>query len=1629
MNPINYFRRWLRCAVAALLVLSSFTLNAAPPSNDNFAASTLLTGASGTRSGTNLEATGQLNEPDHGGGSSGFSVWYRWVAPSSGVFVFDTEGSDFDSVLAIYTGGNLAGLVEVGSAFGDVFFDEPAKVFFTATAGTTYRIAVDGWSGDTGEEGNIVLNWKLSPGPVNDFFSAARVITGAGGSVDATNAAATKEVGEPDHAGDAGGASVWYEWTAPGNGSASFAAEGSYSGIVAVYTGGSLATLVEVASGLGVVGFPATQGVVYKIAIDGEGGDVGGGQLEWSLLGDHNNFANALVLTGGEGTRADTNEGANAEANEPEHGGASAGSRATMWYRWTAPASGLVRFGAEHRVGFGDFGVNRFVVAVYTGSSLNALTLVTQSGETNGFQNDAVIFPATAGTEYRIAVDSPFFNDGGLFTLSWVQAGPPSNDSLANAQVLAGAAGQVSAVMIGSTLESGESVGGENYGSVFYRFTAPAAGVFSMNLAVGEFGQTVIEVKAVEGSGANLFAPLNGTGRVGVAAGDVVTVSVAADPYQYPKFNLSYQFSSGVSLFDQTMDESIFLERTGQTGALTVTRTGATSRTASVAIIPKTGTGFAEQGTHFTLSEATLNFAVGETQKVVTVSMLNNTATEGPLRLSLELGPVSNAVVQPQLVVATRFDDEDDPANNRIVNATELSGASGTMAATTVGADPEFDTDPGYIETEESFGPLQFKAAETVWYRWTAPAAGPIAFKAEQFADVQYEIVLAVFDGTARTANLIASGEGNGGFDEAVIAQTAWVAEAGQTYYVAVAAYNVSAVSSVGIPFDLSWSSPAAGLVSVADVTVTEGMDANAVVTISRTNGAAAFDVEFEVFPDGGTAVEGEDFTAVTQTVSFGAGETSKTVSVPILNDTLTEDAELGLLGETFTVGISSESADVFIERSPARVTILDDEAGGIVSLDPAGDDLETAMEDSGAFGVRVIRQGITSGSSTVSFAVTAGTATADDATLVSGTVTFAAGETEKFISIPITDDTLDEPNETLTLTLSSPGAGTTLGQKATAVLTIVDDDIPGVLAFSAATLSVAEDAAAATLTVARTIGSDGAVSASFAVTAGTAGDGDVSLAGGTVSFAHGETSKTISVPLNDDFIDEVDETFTVTLSAPTAGASIGTQAGTVVTIVDDDIPGVLAFPSSAAVIPEDNETFNLFVGRTVGTDGPVSVSYTVVAETAVPGVHFIAASGTLNFAHGEANKAVLFQILNNEFDEEDVTLTVTLSAPTNGASLGAISSVAMTITDNDTFAAENTLFSAPLMQAGVMKGLLTLKTTSTGKVTAQALIGAVKYSFAGTLAADGRATLVVKKRDEADKTLAFHIGGSQVVGTLNDGQGNLYTIDGAEKDTGTKAAPVAMAGNYTAVIKTDAAPNGGLPANTFPQGRGWISVKVAADGKTKLNGKLADGTTLTFGGALNANDALPVFAPLYAKKSGSVGFTLVFDFEQTATDVTAENVRWVRPLNLKDKGYPAGWPAGISAQLEGSKFVVPAKPSVKNPTPVYVLGTHNLVGLIAPAAAQITLSEGGLANVLANNVTVNAKSVVTVGLPAGGFSGATGLAMKLKPSGEFSGAFIHPLNNKQAKFSGVVLQKTFGASGFFVSPFGKSGAIDMLSE
>jgi hypothetical protein len=249
------------------------------PGNDSFASATSATGSSWTLSGSNVDGTSEVGEPSHAGSAPAKSVWWFWTAPSTGTCTLSTSGSAFDTLVAVYQGTSVGALSAVASNDNSASGVTTSSVSFPVTLGSVYRIAVDGKSGASG---SITLRGSVTvPGPSNDTFANAVSLSGNTFTVSGSNVGATSELSEPRHAGQRGGKSVWWSWTAPSSGTLTVATTSStFDTLLGVYTGSVVGSLARVGSNddesrslrTSRVTISVVAGTIYRIAVDGYGG-------------------------------------------------------------------------------------------------------------------------------------------------------------------------------------------------------------------------------------------------------------------------------------------------------------------------------------------------------------------------------------------------------------------------------------------------------------------------------------------------------------------------------------------------------------------------------------------------------------------------------------------------------------------------------------------------------------------------------------------------------------------------------------------------------------------------------------------------------------------------------------------------------------------------------------------------------------------------------------------------------------------------------------------------------------------------------------------------------------------------------------------------------------------------------------------------------------------------------------------------------------------------------------------------------------------------------------------------------------------------------------------------------------
>jgi hypothetical protein len=357
---------------------------AAKPSNDSFSNSVLFSGISGTTQGTNIGATAQSGEPAVSTVSN--SVWWRWNPGIAGAATIDTEGSDFDTILSVYTGTAVGSLTLVARNDNQET-RQTSRVSFTAAAGNTYYIGVTGFDGASG---SINLRWLIEGSDA--IGPALTIISHSNGAVVSTNLVTLRGTATDAENGGNGVRSVTVNGVRASGGTAAGFGVVNWTATVSLHGGAN--TIVIVATD----NSPRrnTNSLTFTLI-----------STDQSPVNDH--FSNATTLTGVSGATTGNNALATLESAEP------GGATTTLWWRWDPPIDSTATFDTTGS-GFDT------VLSVYTGNAVGVLTRVAEDDDGGGDLTSRVSFLARRSLAYFIRVGSATAATGNI-ALHWSSIG------------------------------------------------------------------------------------------------------------------------------------------------------------------------------------------------------------------------------------------------------------------------------------------------------------------------------------------------------------------------------------------------------------------------------------------------------------------------------------------------------------------------------------------------------------------------------------------------------------------------------------------------------------------------------------------------------------------------------------------------------------------------------------------------------------------------------------------------------------------------------------------------------------------------------------------------------------------------------------------------------------------------------------------------------------------------------------------------------------------------------------------------------------------------------------------------------------------------------------------------------
>ena len=633
----------------------------------------------------------------------------------------------------------------------------------------------------------------------------------------------------------------------------------------------------------------------------------------------------------------------------------------------------------------------------------------------------------------------------------------------------------------------------------------------------------------------------------------------------------------------------------------TVTASAVSAKTMTVAFATADGT--ATSPADYSLSTGTLTFNPGQLTRTFTVPIAGDTRDEFDETFVADLSSPVNATIADGQGVGTIVDNDPLPTVS-VNNVATAEGDAGTTTATFI---VSLSTQSGKPISVD-YATVDGSASSPADY---AAASGTLSFAPGQ---------------TATTVDVTIQGDVIDEFDE--------------TYAVQLSNL-VNVLPGVVVGTGTITDDDAAPTVSISDVSAPEGdagaTNASLTVSLSAPSGKP---IDVSYASADGTASAPTDYASVSGTVSFAPGQVAKSVVVAVNGDTTYEN------DETLSVALSAP-VNAALGATPGIVTIVDDDPLPQVSID----DRSVAEGDSGTTPATFTLSLTNPSAFPVSIDLSTSDQTASSPTdyaALSTTVVFSPGQVSKTADVLVQGDAQDEFDETFSIDLANPLGGTVAD--GTGVGTIVDDDAAPFVSIDDVSVTEGDvGTTTASFTVSLSTVSGKPIAVDFATAPGTAGvPADLAGVAGTLSFAPGQTTKTVDVDVEGDVLDEFDETYAVNLSN-LVNVSPGSVAG-MGTIVDDDpLPTVSIADVSVPEGDSGTTTASFVVALSAPSGKPITVDYASADGTAIAG-DYAGVSGTLSFAPGQTSKSIDIDIQGDTTYENDETFGVSLSNPVNVA-------------------------------------------------------------------------------------------------------------------------------------------------------------------------------------------------------------------------------------------------------------------------------------------------------------------------------------------------------------------------------------------
>ena len=413
-----------------------------------------------------------------------------------------------------------------------------------------------------------------------------------------------------------------------------------------------------------------------------------------------------------------------------------------------------------------------------------------------------------------------------------------------------------------------------------------------------------------------------------------------------------------------------------------------------------------------------------------------------------------------------------------------------------------------------------------------------------------------------------------------------------------------------------------------------------------------------------------------------------------------------------------------------------------------------------------------TDGAVTVQYDTGDATASAgtDYTAVSSGTLTIPVGDTVAEISIDTTGDSVDEDDETFTVTLSSPSSNADLGTGTSATGTILDDDGKAVVGVTGGT---AVEGSGVSFTVSIRSATDADVTVEYSTSTGTgdtASASDFTAASGeTATITAGQTETTVTIPTTQDSLDESDETFTLTISNPSSNAELGTAVSATGTIEDDDTAGLVLSAPSLEITEGASNSYTLALATRPSANVSVSIAAGGSAGLTL-------GTSQLTFTPTNWDQAQTVSV-SADHDDDASPGTARLTHTAGGGGYGSVTAeLPVAVTDDDTPAITLSRAALQVPENGSATFTVALSTLPTEKVTLE-LAGATGTDL--TVTPD----TIEFEPDAWDTPVTVTVEAAADLDAANDPETLTYTASGGDYEGSTASVAVEVTDSVSASI------------------------------------------------------------------------------------------------------------------------------------------------------------------------------------------------------------------------------------------------------